>query len=98
MNNKKKNIINEMIISCVHLGHKKKLLSRDMEPYVLNTNSEISILDLEKTFFLLKNVINIINDIVKNNKIILFICNKNNFKKIITPIAKFLNMPYVEKR
>lgn len=91
-------LINKMMSNNVHLGHKKNKLHYSMKNYVININKKIHIINLEITIKALYVVKNILKDVRKFNKKLLFICIEKKTKKIIKLLAKSVNMPYVNKR
>ncbi|ASS47072.1 30S ribosomal protein S2p (SAe) [Candidatus Nasuia deltocephalinicola] len=92
------NLINEMLINCVHLGHKSNLMNKLMKPYIVDIKSELSIINLEKTNSSFIKVLNIIKKLTIMNKIILIVCNKKYTKNLIKIASKSVNLPYVNKR
>ncbi|ALP70015.1 SSU ribosomal protein S2p (SAe) [Candidatus Nasuia deltocephalinicola] len=94
----KKLIINEMLSNNIHLGHKKNLLNKSMELYILNLNDKIHIINLEITLRSLIKIKKLMGNLKKLNKKILIVCVEKNTREFVKKYSKKVNMPYVNKR
>ncbi len=82
----------------VHFGHLKKKWNPKMLPYIYAERKGIHIIDLNKTISQLDQVANILRNIAKSGKTIMFVATKKNAKQIVAECAQRVNMPYVSER
>ena len=88
----------EMLETGMHFGHRTSVTHPKMKPFLFGARNGIQIIDLEKTAEKLKEAINFIQKIVKDNGKIIFIGTKIQMKKIVEATAKDCGFPYVNER
>lgn len=82
----------------VHFGHLKKKWNPHMAPYVFMERKGIHVIDLNKTVAMIEEAANILKQIAKSGRKILFVATKKQAKSIVADAAKSLNMPYITER
>ncbi len=87
-----------MLKNGLHYGHKRTYLHPSMRPYVFGIKDGIYIIDLEKTYDKLQEVLLRLKELKEQNKIILFVGTLPHFKEIIGSFAEKIKMPYVVER
>lgn len=88
----------EMLKAGMHFGRKKTVFHPGMERYVFTVRDGICIIDLIKTQAQLKNTIEALKKIVKEEGLILFVSLTKQSSEAIKDLAQGLNMPYVLDR
>jgi small subunit ribosomal protein S2 len=97
-NNKNLEIIDEMGKVGLHFGHKVSDVHPKMKTYIFGARNDVHIIDLEKIVDKLNEFINFIKQSVSEGKLLMIICTKPPFKKIVESFAKELGFPYVTER
>ena len=87
-----------LLESGVHFGHLKKKWNPSMSPYVFMERKGIHVIDLNKTVAMVEDAANILKQIAKSGRKILFVATKKQAKSIVADAAKSLNMPYITER
>lgn len=82
----------------LHYGHKRTYFHPSMRPYVIGLKDGIYIINLEKTYEKLQEVLNLLKELKEQNKVILFIGTLPHFRQIISSFAERIKMPYVVER
>jgi len=90
--------IRDLIQAGLHLGHKTKKWNPKMKPYIYGSRNDLHIIDLRKTFLLLKDALEFIKGIAETEGKILFIGTKLQATDIIKKHALECNQYYVNKR
>ena len=90
--------IRDLIQAGLHLGHKTKKWNPRMKPYIYGSRNDLHIIDLRKTFLLLKDALEFIKVIAETEGKILFIGTKLQAAEIIKKHALECNQYYVNKR
>ena len=90
--------LRDLLEAGMHLGHKTNKWNPSMDKYIYGAQDDIHIIDLRKTFTLLNNALSFIENIVKNNGLILFIGTKSQASDIVKKYAIECNQFYVNKR
>ncbi len=89
-------ILEEMMKAGCQYGRAKRYTHPSMKPYLIrNKKGNIEFFNLEKTLMELDKVANFMKEIIKENKIILFVGAKPAAEDSIEKIAKEFNMPYL---
>jgi len=89
----------ELLIAGAHFGHKKdKTNPKAKKDYIFGIRDGIYIIDLDKTNKMLKEALNYIEKLVKEDKVVLFLGTKRQAKDIIKKIASEVGMPYINSR
>ncbi|UER67331.1 30S ribosomal protein S2 [Borrelia sp. BU AG58] len=82
----------------VHFGHQVKRLDPRMKRFIFSERNEIHILDLQKTLQGIKDSYELVQNVVKSGKKVLFVGTKKQASEIIEQEAKRSDMPYVNNR
>lgn len=90
--------LEEMTKAGLHFGHKTSKCHPKMKPYLAGVRNTIHIIDIEKTAGKLKEVLEFIQEIISQNKILLLVGTKIHMKNLVKEIALECNLPYVNER
>lgn len=90
--------LEEMLKAGMHFGHRTSRWHPKMEPFIFGKRNNIYIIDLEKSQKQLKNAIEFMQNLVQENKSILFVGTKKQVQKPLKEVAQELNMPYVVEK
>ncbi len=88
----------QLLEAGVHFGHLKRRWNPAFSPYIYGEKNGIHIIDLNKTLAKLSEACEILKNIAKQNRKILFVATKKQAKEIIESKVKPLKMPYVVER
>jgi small subunit ribosomal protein S2 len=88
----------ELLEAGVHFGHMKRKWNPSMAPYIFMEKNGIHIIDLHKTSAKIDEAANVVKQIAKQGKKILFVATKKQAKEIVAQKAKSVGMPYVTER
>jgi len=89
---------NEMVEAGLHFGHRTSKVHPKMKPYIYTVKNGIHIINLEETKKKLDEVLEFIEKLVKENKTLLLVGTKIQFKGLIKEIAQEANIPYITRR
>lgn len=87
-----------MLEAGVHFGHLRKKWNPKMLPYIFAEKKGIHVIDLNKTASKLEEAGNVLRNMAKNDKIILFVATKKQAKDIIKKAAISCDSPFVVER
>jgi len=87
--------IEEMLKAGMHFGHQKSKWHPRMAPYIFTDRKGVHIIDLTKSQKMLKDALELMKNLTKEGKVILFVGTKSQVKAPITKMAKELDVPYV---
>jgi small subunit ribosomal protein S2 len=90
--------IQQLLDAGVHFGHLKRKWDPQMAPYIFMEKNGIHIIDLNKTSAKLEEACNLLKQIAKSGKKVLFVGTKKQAKDIVAEKAMKVNMPYVSER
>jgi len=90
--------LRDLLDAGMHLGHKTNKWNPNMNPYIYGSQNNIHIIDLRKTVLLLNNALTFVENIAKNNGLILFIGTKSQASEIVKKHAIECKQFYVNKR
>src|ERR1700742_3666268 len=90
--------IQQLLDAGVHFGHLKRKWDPQMAPYIFMEKNGIHIIDLNKTSAKLDEACNLLKQIAKSGKKILFVGTKKQAKDIVAEKSQKINMPYVSER
>lgn len=90
--------IDEMAKAGLHFGRKVSKSHPKMKPFIFGIRNTIHIINLEKTKEKLIEALNFIQNLISENKTILFVGTKIQFNELLKNFAKELNFPYVIER
>ena len=88
-------VLDQLFSTGVHLGHKTSKWNNKMTPYLFGTRNNIHIINLEKTISLVRRVIKIISNLVKNNETILIVGNSESNSNFVRFLGEKFEVPYV---
>jgi len=100
-NSKNKNFnidLEEMAKAGLQFGHQISRRHPKMEPYLAGERNAVHIIDLKKTAPKLREALKFIQELIADNKILLFVGTKVQIKNLIKDIATQCGMPYVAER
>jgi small subunit ribosomal protein S2 len=84
--------------SGVHFGHQTKRWDPKMKKFIFSERNGIHIIDLQKTVACVNEAYEVITDIVKSGKAIMFVGTKKQAQQAIEEQAKRCGMPFVNNR
>ncbi len=88
----------EMAQASLHFGHKTSKIHPKMKPYLYGARNNVHIIDLEKTVEKLKEALKFIQQLVSENKVLLFVGTKIQVKDLVKATAAECGFPYVSER
>jgi len=88
----------EMAQAGVHFGHRISRIHPKMKPYLWGARNGVHIIDLQQTAEKLSEALSFIRQLVSENKIILLVGTKVQFKEIVKDMAEVCGFPYVAER
>jgi len=88
----------DLLDAGVHFGHLKRKWNPKMAPYIFMEKNGIHIIDLHKTIIKIDEAANVVKQLAKAGRKILFVATKKQAKDIVAEAAKSVNMPYVTER
>ncbi len=88
----------ELLDAGVHFGHLKRKWNPAMAPYIFMERNGIHIIDLHKTAEKLEEACNVVEQIAKSGRRILFVATKKQAKDILEEQVGPTNMPFVTER
>ncbi len=81
-----------------HFGHLKRKWNPAMAPYIFMERNGIHILDLNKTVVKIDEAADVLKNLVKQGKKVLFVGTKRQAKEVVAARAKEVGMPYITER
>ena len=81
-----------------HFGHLKRKWNPKMAPYIFMEKNGIHIIDLHKTVVKIDEAANMMKQLARAGRKILFVATKKQAKEIVAEKASAVNMPYVTER
>lgn len=91
-------LVEEMAKAGVGFGHRTSKLHPKMEPYILGIKSTVHLIDLEKTVEGLRKALTFIEEICLQNKFLLLVGTKVQFRELVEEVAEDIQQPYVSRR
>ena len=88
----------ELLDARAHFGHLKRKWNPKMAPYIFMEKNGIHIIDLHKTVVMIDDAANMMKQLARAGRKILFVATKKQAKDIVAEKAKAVNMPYVTER
>jgi small subunit ribosomal protein S2 len=88
----------DLLKAGVHLGHLSKKWHPNMAPFIFMERHGIHIIDLNQTLTQLQEASNVLQNIARSGKKILFVATKKQAKEIVETEAKRLGMLYMTER
>jgi len=90
--------LEEMAKAGLQFGHRISRRHPKMAPFLAGERNTIHIIDLKKTAKKLREALKFIQELIADNKILLFVGTKVQIKNLIKDIATQCGMPYVAER
>ncbi len=81
-----------------HFGHLKRKWNPKMAPYIFMEKNGIHIIDLHKTVVKIDEAANMMKQLARAGRKVLFVATKKQAKDIVAEKAKAAGMPYVTER
>ena len=91
-------IIEEMFKAGAHFGYSRSRRHPTASRYIFGVKNRVEIFDLAKTADLLKNALDFVSGLAKEDRQILFVGGKNEARDLIKNAAISIDMPYVAGR
>ncbi len=88
----------DLLDAGVHFGHLKRKWNPKMAPYIFMEKNGIHIIDLHKTIVKIDEAANVMKQLAKAGRKILFVATKKQAKDIVAQNAQAVDMPYVTER
>jgi small subunit ribosomal protein S2 len=88
----------DLLDAGVHFGHLKKKWNPKMSPYIFMERKGIHIIDLNRTLDALERNANVLRQMAKSGKKIMFVATKKQARDIVAVAAQSVGMPYVTER
>ena len=88
----------QLLEAGVHFGHLKRKWNPAMAPYIFMERNGIHIIDLHKTAAKLDEASEVLKNLTRSGRRILFVATKKQAKQIIADKATAIGMPYVVER
>ncbi len=88
----------DLLNAGVHFGHLKRKWNPKMAPYIFMEKNGIHIVDLHKTVVKIDEAANVMKQLARAGRRILFVATKKQAKDIVAEYASGVGMPYVTER
>lgn len=88
----------EMARAGIHFGHRTSKTHPRMKPYILGVRNAIHVMDLEKTAVKLRQALDVIRDLIVQNKILLVVGTRVQLRDLIKNFGEECGLPYVCER
>jgi small subunit ribosomal protein S2 len=88
----------ELLEAGVHFGHLKRKWNPKMAPYIFMEKNGIHVIDLHKTIVKIEEAANVMRQIAKSGRRVLFVVTKKQAKNIVAQRVKSTGMPYITER
>lgn len=88
----------EMLKAGLHFGHRTSRVHPKMEPFIFGIRNTVHIIDLEKTKGKFEETLKFIESLISENKTLLFVGTKVQWKDLVKETAKELGLPFVTER
>ena len=86
--------VKDLLDAGVHFGHQTRRWNPKSKPFVYDHRSGVSIIDLEKTYTQLEKAVAFVEEVVADNKDIMFIGTKRQAQEILREAATTCGMPF----
>ena len=88
----------ELLDAGVHFGHLARKWNPKMAPYIFDQKNGTHIIDLHKSIVKIEEASNVMKQLARSGRKILFVATKKQAKDIVAEKAAAVNMPYVTER
>ena len=88
----------QLLEAGVHFGHLKRKWNPAMAPYIFMERNGIHIIDLYKTVAKVDEAAEVLKNLAKQGKKVLFVATKKQAKQVVADMATSFGIPYVIER
>lgn len=88
----------QLLKAGAHFGHQPRKWNPAMAPYIFMERNNTHIIDLHKTVAKVEESAEIIKNMARNGKKVLFVATKKQVREPVEELAKSIGMPYVIER
>ena len=88
----------ELLDAGAHFGHLARKWNPKMAPYIFDQKNGIHIIDLHKSIVKIDEAAEVMKELARSGRKILFVATKKQAKEIVAEKAASVNMPYVTER
>ena len=88
----------ELLDAGAHFGHLARKWNPKMAPYIFDQKNGIHIIDLHKTVVKVDEAAEVMKELAKSGRKILFVATKKQAKEIVSEKAAAVGMPYITER
>ncbi|MDR0795577.1 MAG: 30S ribosomal protein S2 [Tannerella sp.] len=88
----------QLLDAGVHFGHLKRKWNPAMAPYIFMERNGIHVIDLHKTVAKLDEASEVLRNLARSGRRVLFVATKKQAKQIVADKATAIGMPYVVER
>lgn len=88
----------DMIEAGLHFGHRSSKVHPKMKPFIHGVKNSVHIIDLEKTKEKLDKALDFVGKLIKEEKVLLLVGTKIQFKDLVEKIGKEAEIHYITKR
>ena len=88
----------ELLDAGVHFGHLSRKWNPKMAPYIFDQKNGIHIIDLHKTIVKVDEAAEVMKELAKSGRKILFVATKKQAKEVVSQKAAEVNMPSITER
>ena len=88
----------QLLVAVVHFGLLKRKWNPAMAPYIFMERNGIHIIDLYKTVAKVDEAAEVMKNLAKQGKKVLFVATKKQAKQVVADKASSVGMPYVIER
>ena len=88
----------ELLDAGVHFGHLARKWNPKMAPYIFDQKNGTHIIDLHKSVVKIDEAANVMKQLARSGRKILFVATKKQAKEIVAEKAASVNMPFVTER
>ena len=87
--------LEEMMKAGMHFGHRTNRWHPKMEPYIFTQKNGVYIINLEKSQEKLKEALEFMSSLIKEDKVVLFVGTKKQVKSSMKEMAQEIKSPYI---
>ena len=88
----------ELLDAGAHFGHLARKWNPKMAPYIFDQKNGIHIIDLHKSIVKIDEAADVMKELARSGRKILFVATKKQAKDIVAEKAAAVNMPFVTER
>jgi small subunit ribosomal protein S2 len=88
----------QLLDAGAHFGHLARKWNPKMAPYIFIERNGIHIIDLHKTVVMIDDAAEVLKDMARSGRKVLFVATKKQAKDVVAEKATAVNMPFVTER